>query len=228
MVLLIVAFALLLVSVIRRLYLIFRYKHKAMSNEVFSDGIALVLHIIACVVFAAWVMTVDKGPDGTRYYVNGANVTGIMNAPPVRFFAMFIAASILSFVIQYLIIGLVLLLRKLFTDPQGTLSKHGVAYIVVSCIVCTALISAGLLLPGIVVFAVLLVIGVLLLVSNKDRVRNWRRAHKVGFVLLIIYILYVLSGVIYAGYRLAHKKPTSVDLRTNTSIVEPVMPKMKA
>ena len=226
MVLLFLALALLMASAFRRLYLIFRYKCKAMSDMVFSDSVALVLHIAACVVFAAWVMTVDKGPDGTRYYANGVNVTGIMNAAPVRFLGMVIAASILSFVTQYLFIGLVLLLRKLLTDPRGTLSKHGVAYTIVSCLICNVLISVGLLVPGIIASVILLGIGVLLFIANRGRVKMWKSAHKAGFILLVTYVLYILSGTVFAGYRLAHKKPTSSDLFAKKATVEPVQPKM--
>ncbi len=202
--LLILALALMLSAAGRRLYLILRSRLRAFSDDVFSDGAALILSILSAVLFAAWVMSVDKGPSGnTRYYANGVNVTGLINSSPARFLGMLIAGGLFTLIAQYLLIGLVLLLRSLLGHPVRTLSGHGVAYTVCCCLACYVLLAARARLAAAALSLVFLVVGLALYSRNKPAVKRWISLHRKGFIGLVILLLYTASGVLFALFSLS-------------------------
>lgn len=211
MVWLYLALALTAAALIRRVYLMARYRCRVFENRVFADPFAWGATIAAALLLTVWAYTAGRGQDSSRYFANGVEVTGIVRNSVVGLIVMIPMAGFGLTAVQVVCMALIALLQR----PM----KHRLL-----------LLALGLYLPvfpGILgapqwvvlaLYALVLIPTVLLLAFNIGDSRNdaidWVSDHKVAGAILIIIFLAVLVSFIRLTYREITMTPLQKAIRS--------------
>lgn len=78
----------------------------------------MILHLALAGVLAFFTI-IKSSPDGTKYFINGLEATNLVENPISKFFAMFLIFGGLVFLLSWLIIELILFVKKRISEMSA-------------------------------------------------------------------------------------------------------------